>query len=129
MRYANTLIPGVLFVASGIRFAIYAHKTDSKSQKIAAYLLAATAFGYGITQIVDYLYISSCIGKEISSRKFEFENMVKNESLHLVPDSFKVNYNPTTQQPEYSFTRYPEYSFNFKRTRVVISTSCYNSNR
>ncbi|NGX62639.1 MAG: hypothetical protein KR126chlam6_00037 [Candidatus Anoxychlamydiales bacterium] len=132
MRYANTLIPGLLFVCSGVSFYVYARKTDSKSQKIAAYLLAAATTVYGIAQIVDYLDISSCIGKEIQIKKSEFENMFKNEPLPttLKEDSFKVKYNFTTQQPEYSFKTFiPQpHSRRLFRHRVAIhsnSSRCF----
>ena len=107
MRSLNTLVPGALFVASGASFAIYASRTDSKSQKIAAYLLGAASIVYGALQIVDYLDISSCIGQEIQDQYREFKKM---PSLsETTPNSFSVNYNPNTGHPEYSFKRWEKF--------------------
>ncbi|NGX62640.1 MAG: hypothetical protein KR126chlam6_00038 [Candidatus Anoxychlamydiales bacterium] len=106
MRYANTLVPGALFVASGMNFAVYAHKTDSKSQKIAAYLLGAASIIYGISQIVDYLNITSCIGKEIPEKKSDYDEKFRKMPGSVLSDSFIVKYNSHTEQPEYSFLKF-----------------------
>ncbi|NGX62641.1 MAG: hypothetical protein KR126chlam6_00039 [Candidatus Anoxychlamydiales bacterium] len=97
MRSINTLVPGALFVASGASFMVYAHKTDSNSKKIAAYLLGAASIVYGALQIVDYLDISSCIAQEIEE-KFA---RVQDPKTSFVPDSLKVEYDPVTQRPLY----------------------------